>query len=1027
MQTRWTFKKTELNFQTGLSSEMVETLRQTFGRNELTPPPRAPWWKDLLAKFEDPTILILMVAAVLALSIAGIEKWVLHDPEASFLDTVGIFLAIGLATLVGYFSERKSAREFELLNRVKDDITVKVLRDGQLTEIQIADLVVGDVLKLSIGDKIPADGLLLEASGILIEESMMTGESVPAKKVPFAEPALDLSDSEALARLNQLANPSFAARGTMVADGSGWLRVTAIGDETQMGKIASALTDDPYRNETPLTAKLTRLAKQISAAGVAGALLIFTVMSVEAAVESPLTKTLSHSMLWTLGAIACVLGAGIVRFLLRPFFRSMDLEVRSLLLRVLCFIPMAAVALTLLIGLYGMGTSSAGDPAFKEGMNLLQSVLLSFVVAVTIIVVAVPEGLPMMVTVSLALNMMKMARENCLVRKLVASETIGSATVICTDKTGTLTENRMTPVWAVLGTRCFPTLDALEDLPKDPNWTRLVEGIAVNSSADLHVEQTPDGNRLLHGIGNPTECAFLKFLDHFGTPYAPIRAQFPNASQLGHNSQRKMSVVCVPIDGQPHSFVKGAPERILARCSHILIDGTPTPIQPHLEFLSQQIAEAAARALRVLAFCEVNADWTDENTLEAAAENPAKNLAENPAAAQPKGVLTGIIGIADPLRAEVPPAVAQCRKAGIVVKMVTGDALPTARAIAREAGICSDAEGELIMTSDDFNAIPDDELPAKARALRVLARSTPSDKLRLVKALHHDGEVVAMTGDGTNDAPALKFADVGLAMGQTGTEVAKEASDIVLIDDNFKNIVTGVLWGRTLFQNIQRFLQFQLSVNVVALLSAVVGPCVGVPLPLTVTQLLWINIIMDTFAAIAYSTQPPRPEVLNQPPIPRNSSIISSEMMITIALVGLYQTILLFTALFCGWFVDAQHVYDASISLVDSKAEYLSRNVQALTVFFTFLVMMQFWHKFNCRSLSGRESAFSQILKCHGFISIVLMITVTQIILVQVPQVGVFFRTVPLSLNQWLEITAVSSSVLVVGWAARKISLFFAN
>ncbi|MDO4629204.1 MAG: cation-translocating P-type ATPase [Planctomycetia bacterium] len=682
--------------------------------------------------------------------------------------------------------------------------------------------------------------------------------------------------------------------------------------------------------------------------------------------------------------------------------------------------------MALLLGIYGVATGTPGELVFQEGFNLLDSVLLSFVVAVTIIVVAVPEGLPMMVTVSLALNMMKMARQNCLVRKLVASETIGSATVICTDKTGTLTENRMTPVWAVLGAECYSTLEAMTDVPKNPNWERLVAGISVNSSADLNIQEEKDGSRTIHGIGNPTECALLKFLDAADVSYAEIRGKFHVENQLGHNSQRKMSAATV-LDGESdtdrnslvsgekstlRTFIKGAPERILARCSRILVNGTVEEIGPYRERLENWVAEASARALRVLAFCEAEADWSQESALENAAQEPT-------------GILTGIIGIADPLRAEVPPAVAQCAKAGIVVKMVTGDALPTARAIAREAGIYTGAESELVMTSDEFNAISDADLPEKARALRVLARSTPADKLRLVKALHHDGDVVAMTGDGTNDAPALKFADVGLAMGQTGTEVAKEASDIVLVDDNFKNIVTGVLWGRTLFQNIQRFLQFQLSVNAVALLCAVIGPCVGVPLPLTVTQLLWINIIMDTFAAIAYSTQPPRVSVLNQPPIPRDSSIITAEMMINIVLVGIYQTVMLFAALFGGWFVDAEHVYDRSISALDPS--YLEHNLPALTIFFTMLVMFQFWHKFNCRSLSGRESAFADIFKCRGFLSIVLMITVTQIILVQVPQVGIFFRTQPLTLLQWGEITLLTSSVLVVGWIARKIALFFSR
>ncbi|MBO5438757.1 MAG: calcium-translocating P-type ATPase, PMCA-type [Thermoguttaceae bacterium] len=990
----------KLDHANGLDAAQVQTLRERFGRNELTPPEKTPWWKEFLSKFADPTIIILLIAAFLSLAVTALQ-FRMGDEHASFFEPVGIFIAVGLATLVGFFSERKSAKEFELLNKVKDDIRVKVFRGGQLEEISISELVVGDVLKLSLGDKIPADGILLEASNLKVEESMMTGESMPARKIVCEKEFVRLDDPEMLESLNQLGNPFFAARGTMVADGSGILCVTAVGDKTQMGKIASALTDDPYRNETPLTAKLGQLARQISAAGVSGALLIFTVMSIQALLKTEIMEALKLKPEWGWGlfAGAAVCGFLSVRFLLRPFFRSMELELRSVFLRLLCWLPMTAVSLAVLVGLCGFSGCFGGEMT-SAGLELLNEVLLSFIVAVTIIVVAVPEGLPMMVTVSLALNMMKMAKENCLVRKLVASETIGSATVICTDKTGTLTQNRMTPVWAVLGNRIFQKDALLTDLPKDPNWDAVLRGIALNSTADLHIETGSDGTQKVLGIGNPTECAFLKFLNQAGVSYSELRDESPSLGQLEHNSQRKMSVVSIQRDGGRLTYAKGAPERIFARCAQILIDGKPEPIAPHMPFQTRQLDDAASHSLRVLAFCETHEDWTDETLLENAEHSPS-------------GILTGILGIADPLRPEVPAAVTQCRKAGIVVKMVTGDSLPTARAIALESGIYSGSDEELVLTSEQFNQIPDEELPAKAKALRVLARSTPADKLRLVKALHHDGEVVAMTGDGTNDAPALKFADVGLSMGQTGTEVAKEASDIVLLDDNFTNIVTGVAWGRTLFQNIQRFLQFQLSVNVVALLCAVIGPCVGVPLPLTVTQLLWINIIMDTLAAIAYSTQPPRPEVLEQPPISRKAGIISLEMLLNVLFVGVFQTAMLFAALFGGWFVENQ------TELLPISGNF---DLEQLTIFFTMLVMFQFWHKFNCRSLSGRESAFAGLLKCRGFLSIILFITATQILLVQVPQIGIFFRTMPLSLMQWLEITAVTASVLAVGWVVRKIS-----
>ena len=995
----------------GLTDKQVLQSRGKFGRNELTPPKRDPWWKDLLGKFDDPTIWILLVAAVLSLVVTAVERWALGNAEVSFVDSAGIFMAVSLATLAGFFSEQKSAREFELLNRVKDDITIKVQRNGQLCEIPIGDVVVGDLVRVDRGDKVPADGLLIDSTNLFVDQSMLTGESLPVRKrdrmLPisseFSDQELSISDETAI------------SRGTMVVDGHGFFLVTSVGDRTQMGKISQSLAGgDGTTPETPLVAKLSVLAKQISIAGVVGAMGIFMMMGLTALWKSELIWFLARysALLAGVATSAAICAFLVVRFAFRPFFASMKMELKSPLLQLLCAIPTFVGVSAILLGICGMtGLGMAVSVSHTaSGLLLLKSVLLAFVVAVTIIVVAVPEGLPMMVTVSLALNMMKMAKQNCLVRKLMASETIGSATVVCTDKTGTLTQNRMRPVWIFAGGEEY-TQDRFDSFQNSRYWNELVDGVAINSTADLHVEHADDPTlRTVSGIGNPTECSLLAFLDERGTDYHLPRHSGKTVFEVTHQSERKFSVVVSEKDDGKTCFMKGAPERVLDKCSTVLMKNGEEPMMAHQDTIASAISRASDQALRVLAFARkriTNCDGCDNNDPDRCVKCPGMTF-------------IGMIGIADPVREEVPAAVRVCQEAGVQVKMITGDALPTAVAIAREAGIYHDLPNETVMTSEEFGRISDEELAEAASCIRVLARSTPMDKLRMVRALHRTGMVVAMTGDGTNDAPALKSADVGLSMGITGTEVAKEASDIVLVDDNFRSIVTGIWWGRTLFQNIQRFLQFQLSVNVVALLCALIGPLVGVPLPLTVTQLLWINIIMDTFAALALSTDPPRPQTMKKPPIPRDAHIITHTMGVSILVVSVWQVAILFGTLFLGWFTDSQHHYDFTIAPTSSG--YLEHNRQALTVFFTVLIMFQFWHKINCRALRHDESPFTMILKNRMFIGIVATITLVQVIMVQTPTIGRFFRTEPLQLWQWSWILLITASVIPVAWFGKMLA-----
>ena len=1038
-----------IDLKTGLTDEQVAQQRKRFGSNLLTPPRRTPWWKQLLEKFKDPTIIILLASAFISLLMTAIEKYILGNADVHYTESIGIFLAVILAITVGYFSERKSEGEFDALNKVKDDIPVKVLRNGQITTTNIGSIVAGDLIVLDMGDKVPADGILLDSMGVLIDQSLLTGESAPVRKLPAV--IQKSNDGTVAVDLNSFekTDESFCLyRGTMVNDGHGIMLAVKVGDSTQMGKIAANLADDESKAVTPLVEKLSRLAKQISILGVSGAMAIFTCMSLLALARNNVAQSfvLNTEFEWWLMAISVILGYFIMRFVLRPFFASMDMNLDNGFAQFLALIPMAVASFAIGVSIWGfldgffmyfakfmlgsVGITMFGTcgGSIDVSIALLQQILTALVVAVTIIVVAVPEGLPMMVTVSLALNMLKMARQNCLVRKLVASETIGCATVICSDKTGTLTQNKMQPVWFWANGQTYSSAD-LSQLTASPIWGEMVNSVCVNSEANLERYTNSDGKTEVRRIGNPTECALLAFFDELGTDYYALRSSANRVGEMGHNSERKMSMVVVKEDASNGlaspaliCHIKGAPERILEKCAFVRINGADVPLESYKSQIENELAVASNRALRVLAIAFKKTSGACFNP-----DNPEVCLN------CPGYVLLGLTGIEDPVRPEVPHAVRRCQQAGVSVKMITGDAKPTAIAIAKQCGILSQdytentPDGELVLTTEELAAVGDDQLPDVSQRLRVLSRSTPMDKLRLVKALHYQGEVVGMTGDGTNDAPALKFADVGLSMGVSGTEVAKEASDIVLVDDNFKSIVTGIWWGRTLYQNIQRFLQFQLSVNFVALTCAFIGPLVGVSLPLTVTQLLWINIIMDTFAAIAYSTDPPREFSMRRKPVSRQAHIIMPSMWFSILCNSAFQVAMLGCVLYFGWFLEpGEQKFEFGCDLTDSSV--VAENIKALTVFFTTFVMFQFWHKFNCRALFHNENPFTMLRRNRLFISVVTVITLVQVFMVQFSDyygIGQIFRTAPLSLRQWLEITGFTASILPVAWFVHQMAFWF--
>ncbi len=939
----------------GLTAAQVVESGGRFGHNRLTPLPRDPAWRKLLAKFDEPIILILLAASLLKLVIdlfeatawAGIvglaatfatlglrlvprlASWVPATLFAVALTLVvlsvalghpsyeglAVMLAVALATGVAFLAEYRSDREFETLNAHKDAIRVKAVRDGRLQQLTLEELVVGDLVVLETGDEIPADGRPVAANEFHLDQALMTGESEPVEKLVPAEAEEGDAPSGAWSLY----------RGTQVVGGVGRMVVTNVGDDTMLGQIARRLSgDDPAPSEqtdrvqrkltlskesTPLQEKLAVLAGLISKIGYAAAVAIFIALFVRGIIVGELRWPAADE--------------GLAKVLLANF-------------RVL---------------------------------------LGYFVYMVIVIVVAVPEGLPMSVTVSLALAMRKMTRANSLVRQLVACETIGSATVICTDKTGTLTKNHMTVVRV------------------EPDSPMLRRNAAVNSTAHLAEK---DGKPVV--IGNTTEGALLEWLKSVGEADVTVQRQKVRALYQSHFSSEKKRMTTVIADGdRVLVFVKGAPELVLKDCT---LGATER------ENVTAELEKSARDAMRTLAFAhrELPAGTTRQD-IDAMVRGGSleTNLTYD-----------GFVGIRDPLREDVAAAVAECQGAGIEVKMITGDNAETARAIARDAGLL-DSDFALVLTSEEMAKLTDDELKQRLPLVRVVARAQPLDKYRLVKLLQEQGHVVAMTGDGTNDAPSLRKADVGLAMGITGTEVAKEASKIVLLDDSFGTIVKAVHWGRALYENIQKFIQFQLTINVSALVIAFVGPFLGVKPPFTVLQLLWINVIMDTFAAIALCSEPPRRGLMRVPPKRRAESILTRHMLRTIALTAGFFVVVMIGLLLgmqrAGWFAG-----DGPVS--DGFTDLTARQV---TVFFTVYVLFQVWNQINCRSLTPATSGLRGLLNNRMFLLIMLVTLLGQVLIVGFG--GRVFQVEPLEPFDWLAIIAGTSSVLAFAEVIRRIRL----
>ena len=885
---------------TGLSAQEVEASRKEHGENVLTPPAKKPIWLQFLDKFKDPLIIILILAGVLSIGISFYEYLGLGHGAAVFFEPGGIFVAILLATGLSFYFEYQADKEFAILNQVNDDEPVEVIRQSNITEVPRRNIVVGDIVVLNTGEEVPADGELLESIQLSVDESSLTGEPMCPKTTDES-----LFDKDATFASNHV------MKGTKVMEGHGIMRVTAIGDATEQGKVFEAVQiDNSVR--TPLDEQLDRLGKWVA------------------------------KMSYVVG-VGIIVGRILIYFF-SPSYQGFDL------------------------------------------MPFIAYVLQTLMIAVTLVVVSVPEGLPMAVTLSLAYSMRRMLKTNNLVRKMHACETMGATTVICTDKTGTLTQNQM-------------RVDDAQFYGVAPDSSAVTEGIAVNSTAQLDFTN-PEHPRVL---GNPTEGALLLWLNSHAIDYRKVREEAEVTEQLPFTTERKYMATVVKsalMPGKRIIYVKGAPEIVFSLCKTAGEGATGGSIE-------KQLLEYQNRAMRTLGFAF---DILDENEVA---------IADGKVAAEHLHFI-GIAAIADPVRADVPAAVKECIDAGISIKIVTGDTPATAREIGRQIGLWTDADTDNnIITGPEFAALTDEEVMNRVLDLKIIARARPMDKKRLVESLQKKGQVVAVTGDGTNDAPALKAAQVGLSMGD-GTSVAKEASDITIVDNSFASIGKAVMWGRSLYQNIQRFLLFQLTVNVTACLIVLIGAFMGTESPLTVTQMLWINLIMDTFAAMALASLPPSESVMADKPRNREAFILDRPMLSEIFGVGGFFFVMLFFFLLVFKHADVQSLtdmisinYQALFAGIGTLSFWTEGNLSEyeLTLLFTIFVMTHFFYLFNARAFETHRSAL-HFKGCRGLLYISGIIIVGQIIMVETPVLQQFFNVIGLSLQDWIIIIIGSSFVL---------------
>ena len=905
----------------GLTSEQVEKSRLEYGDNVLTPPKKEPTWKLFLEKFQDPIIRILLVTLLLSVVVSLYQYFTGVADSRVLLEPLGIFVAVMLATTVGFLFERSANKKFDILNKVKDEEKVTVMRDGLITQIERKDVVVGDMVFINPGDEIPADGTLFEAIALQINESALTGEPMAHKTVREEE-----FDSEATYPSN------YVCRGCTVIDGHGIFEVEKVGDTTEWGKVYRGAQID-NKIKTPLNEQLDRLGHTIT-------------------------------------VISYVIAGLIIGF------------------RLLMYLVI--------------------DQCMPfEWMDFARYLLNTIMIAITLIVVAVPEGLPMSVTLSLALSMRRMLETNNLVRKMHACETMGAATVICTDKTGTLTQNKMSvSEFKIYG---------LHDNKLDDSQTSMLvkEGISMNSTAFLDFSDKQDAK----AVGNPTEAALLMWLFKQNVDFISYRDNTKIVKQVPFSTKYKYMATIVNTDDPDLllMYVKGAPELLLKRCSKIRLQEGEADLEPYREKVEAHLLRCQDQAMRTLGFA-----------YRYLRRDEMVSMFDGEKLAKEDLCYLGTVAISDPIREDVSDAIKDCIEAGIHVKIVTGDTSGTAKEIGRQIGLWTkeDADDRNLITGKEFGRMSDEELLQRVGDFKIVSRARPMDKERLVQLLQRNGEVVAVTGDGTNDAPALNAAQIGLSMGD-GTSVAKEASAITILDNSFHSIARAVVWGRSLYHNIQRFVLFQMTINVAACLIVLLGSLLGTESPLTVTQMLWVNLIMDTFAALALASLPPDKMVMREKPRSRKAYIINSKMAVRIFGVGL-----LFVAVLFGLIQYFKHVELTSLadfSIKDYFSNYFNfshvhngMSPYELTLFFTIFVFMQFWNIFNAKAfMTGRSAIHGLFTKniAKGFCLTLAMILVGQILIVTFG--GAMFEVVPLSLGDWLRIIVGTSVILWVGEVGR--------
>ncbi len=911
------------DYKNGLTDEQVEESRSKYGDNILTPPEKDPLWKQFLEKFQDPIIRILLIAWVLSLAVSLYQLFTGLEGMSVLLEPLGIFVAVMLATCVGFAFELSANKKFEILNQTSDEQMVTVFRNGQIHRIERKDVVVGDTVVIETGDEIPADGTLMEALSLRVNESDLTGEPVIRKTVIPEE-----FKAEATYPSN------YVCRGSSVIEGHGVFVVEKVGDATEWGKVYQGAQID-NKIKTPLNEQLDKLGDSIT--------------------------------------IASYVIAGLI-----------------VVLRMVMY--------------FGFGD---GQPF--AWIDFAQYLLNTLMLAVTLIVVAVPEGLPMSVTLSLALSMKRMLETNNLVRKMHACETMGAATVICTDKTGTLTKNQMS-----VGECQFYAL-ASNRLEETAVSHLIEESIALNSTAYLDYND----QKKVKVVGNPTEGSLLLWLFEQNVDYVKLRDDAHVIKQLPFTTKYKYmaTVVKSEVEGENVLYVKGAPEILMKRCPTVLLPQGEAEMAAKKPEIEQQLLAYQGKAMRTLGFA-----------YKFISEEETEHIFENGKMEREDLCFLGITGIIDPVRDDVADSIQDCLNAGIGVKIVTGDTPGTAKEIGRQIGLwkADDDESKMI-TGKEFNLLTDDELRDRVAELKIMSRARPSDKERLVRLLQERGEVVAVTGDGTNDAPALNKAQIGLSMGD-GTSVAKEASDITILDNSFKSIARAVAWGRSLYINIQRFILFQMTINVAACLIVLVGAMLGTASPLTVTQMLWINLIMDTFAALALASLPPDNVVMNDKPRSRKAYIITKEMASRIIGVGLFFVVVLFG--FIQYFKHCEVASLAQFSLRDYFANFINFShvnggidAKELSLLFTIFVFMQFWNIFNAKAFRTQQSALKGLNNCRGFLLTLLIIFVGQVLIVSFG--GEMFNVVPLPLGDWIRIVGFTSLILWVGELERLVKRCF--